>query len=114
MAFIEHENLSKCELFPDAWSALVSGENIMLSFLEMAEGAVLPEHAHPEEQAGLVLEGRLRLRIGDEEKVLKAGRAYIVPPGVSHSGTVLDGPLRVLDIFGPPRGDYLAKMANAD
>lgn len=110
MPFIEFENIPKCELFPDAWSALASGENIMLSFLEMAEGAEVPEHAHPEEQAGMVIVGRLRLRIGDEEKVIGPGQAYIVPPDVAHSGLVLEGPLRVLDIFGPPREDYRALM----
>ena len=114
MAFLAPENIQKCELFPGGESGLVSGEHIMMSFLEMAEGAVVPEHAHPEEQAGLVLEGRIRLRIGHEEKVLEPGHAYIVPPGVSHSGIVLEGPLRVLDIFAPPREDYLVKMAGAD
>lgn len=113
MAFLSPENLQKCELFPGAQSGLVAGEHIMLSFLEMAEGAVVPEHSHPEEQAGLVLEGSIRLRIGEEEKVLDAGQAYIVPPDVLHSGIVLDGPFRVLDIFGPPRDDYLSKMAGS-
>ena len=114
MAFLAPENLQKCELFPGAHSGLAAGEHIMLSFLEMAEGAVFPEHSHPEEQAGLVLEGSIRLCIGHEEKVLEPGHAYIVPPNVSHSGIELEGPLRVLDIFTPPRDDYLVKMAGAD
>ena len=114
MAFFAPGSIQKRELFPGAQSGLVSGEHIMLSFLEMAEGAVLPEHAHPEEQAGLVLEGSIRLRIGHEEKVLEPGHAYIVPPNVSHSGIILEGPLRVLDIFSPPRDDYLVKMVGGD
>ena len=114
MPFFAPENIKKFELFPGGHAGLVSGEHIMLSFLEMAAGATVPEHSHPEEQAGMVLEGILRLRIGDEEKELKPGAAYIVPPGVLHSGTVLEGPLKVLDIFGPPREDYRAKIADAD
>ena len=110
MPFIDFEHVPKHELFPNAFSALVSGEHLMLSFLELAEGADVPEHAHPEEQAGIVMEGKLQLRIGDEEKVLAPGQAYIVPPNVLHSATVIEAPLRVLDIFGPPRADYQAKI----
>ena len=114
MVFLLPENLRKCELFPGAQSGLVSGQHIMLSFLDMAEGAIVPEHSHPEEQAGLVLEGSIRLRIGNEERVLMPGHAYIVPPDVLHSGTVVEGPLRVLDIFGPPRSDYIEKIVDTE
>ena len=114
MPFIAPDRLNRTELFPGAMSGLVSGEHIMLSFLEMAEGAKVPEHAHPEEQAGIMLQGRLRLKIGDEEKVMAKGDAYIIPPNVTHSGMVEEGPMRIMDVFGPPRGDYLAKISEED
>jgi quercetin dioxygenase-like cupin family protein len=79
----------------------------MLSFLDMAEGSEVPEHSHPHEQAGLVLSGKLKFRIGSEEKVLKMGDAFIIPPNVVHSGAVIEGPSRVVDIFSPPREDYI-------
>lgn len=109
MPFIKEDELPKMELFPGASSGLVSGQQLMLSFLVMEPGSRVPEHSHPHEQAGLVLAGRLRFRIGGEEQVMAAGDAFVVPPNVVHSGEVLEGPARVLDIFAPPREDYQEK-----
>ena len=95
------------ELFPGALSGLVAGENIMLSFLEMEQDSEVPPHSHPHEQAGLLLEGKLRFTIGGEEKLMQAGDAFIIPPNVMHEGVVVEGPAKVLDIFSPLREDYL-------
>jgi quercetin dioxygenase-like cupin family protein len=107
MPFIASDKLPKMELFPGALSGIVSGEHLMLSFLEMEEGSEVPEHSHPHEQAGMVLSGKLKFKIGSEERLLGVGDAFIVLPNVVHSGVVVEGPARVLDIFTPPREDYI-------
>lgn len=107
MPFFRTEQLPRMELFPGALSGIAAGRDLMLSFLEMAVGSRVPEHSHPHEQAGVVLSGKLRFRIGAEEKVIGPGDAFIVPPDVVHAGVVLEGPAQVLDIFSPPREDYL-------
>ena len=73
---------------------------------------MVPDHSHPHEQAGLVLEGKFRFRIGAEEKIAASGDAFIVPPNVVHGGEVVEGPVRLLDIFSPPREDYVEKYNN--
>lgn len=107
MPFIALNEQPKMELFPGIRSALAAGRQLMLSALEMEHGGVVPEHSHPHEQAGVVLEGRLRLRIGGEERVLGPGDAFLIPGHVVHSGEVTEGPARVLDVFSPVREDYL-------
>ena len=109
MPFVNPGQLPRLELFPGIVGALVAGEKLMLSFLDLAEGAEVVEHSHPHEQAGLVLEGKLRFRIGDEEKVAGPGDAFIIPPNVVHWGVVEEGPAKVLDIFSPLRDDYLQR-----
>ena len=109
MAFIKEEELPKLELFPKAFSGIVAGKGIMLSFLDLQSGCEIPEHSHPHEQAGLVLQGSFRFRIGSEERLTGPGDAFIVPPDVVHSGEVVEGPVRIVDIFSPPREDYLEK-----
>lgn len=106
MPFVNADGLARMELFPGARSGLVSGERIMLSFLDMDEGCEIPEHSHPHEQAGLVLAGRFRFRIGTEERTTGPGDAFIVPANVVHAGLVVEGPARILDVFSPPREDY--------
>ena len=107
MPFVSADKLPKMQLFPGAQSGLVAGQQLMLSFLVMETGSRVPEHSHPHEQAGLMLEGKLRFRIGAEERVLAPGDAFLVPADMVHSGEVLEGPARVLDIFSPPREDYI-------
>ena len=109
MPFVSPDCLPKMELFPGARSGLAAGERIMLSFLDMEEGCEVPEHSHPHEQAGLVLAGRFRFRIGGDERVTGPGDAFIVPPNVAHAGLVVEGPARILDVFSPPREDYAAR-----
>ena len=110
MPFVTISELPRLELFPLATSGIVQGENIMLSFLDLAPGCEIPEHSHPHEQAGLVLEGEFRFCIGDEERMCAAGDAFVIPPNVVHSGRVDgDQAVKLLDIFSPPREDYAEK-----
>lgn len=110
MPFVNAEDLPKLELFPKAMSAIVAGEQLMLSFLELEPGCEIPEHSHPHEQAGLVLSGSLRFRIGDEERLTGPGDAFVIPANVVHVGRVEgDETAKVLDIFSPPREDYVER-----
>ncbi|MEW6750420.1 MAG: cupin domain-containing protein [Candidatus Latescibacterota bacterium] len=109
MPFIQPDTLPEMELFEGIRGGIAAGERLMLSFLELAAGAEVPEHSHPHEQAGLVLAGRLRFRIGQEERTVGPGDAFIIPPNVAHWGVVEEGPVRVLDLFSPPREDYLER-----
>lgn len=52
----------------------IAGERIMLNFVTLAPNAVVPNHAHENEQAGTVLRGRLRLSIGAETRTLSPGK----------------------------------------
>ena len=87
------------------------GENLMLSYLEMDEGAIIPTHQHPHEQGGIVLKGRLELTVDDEVRVLEEGEMYLVPPNTPHRAVAVGGPAVALDVFTPIREDY-AEMVN--
>ena len=106
MPFVNPGDLPRLELFPGIVGALASGDNLMLSFLEMEQGSEVAEHSHPHEQAGLVLAGSLRFRIGEQESITGPGDAFIIPSNVVHWCVVEEGPAKVLDIFAPPREDY--------
>ncbi|TVQ36065.1 MAG: cupin domain-containing protein [Spirochaetaceae bacterium] len=68
--------------------------------------AAFPLHKHEDnEQMGLVLEGRIEMTIGGETRELGAGDYYYIPRGVEHGTRTLDKPVRMLDLFSPPRED---------
>ena len=81
------------------------GDAAMLNLLEFDPGAVVPAHAHPHEQLGHVLEGRLVLMVDGVEHLLGPGDAYQIPGGVEHAARS-DGRCLVLDVFQPVREDY--------
>lgn len=84
----------------------IPGENMTMVFYTMEAGAVIPEHSHPNEQMGTVLEGTIDLRIGEERTIVNVGDAYHVPPNMVHSGES-QTPAEVLEVFHPPREDML-------
>jgi quercetin dioxygenase-like cupin family protein len=105
--FIEWDQVPVLELSPGVRIRTPSGQHLMLSLVEFDAGAVVPAHSHPHEQAGMVLEGRMRFTIGAQSRIVEPGGSYIVPPDVPHSAAAVDGPVRTLDIFSPPREDYV-------
>lgn len=106
MPFINIEDVKPLEVLPGCRMRTPYGENLMLSYLEMDEGAVVPLHNHPHEQGGMLLQGRMELTIGDEVRVCEAGSMFIIPPNTPHKAVAVDGPAVVLDVFSPVREDY--------
>ena len=70
--------------------------------------AVVPEHRHPNEQCGLVIEGEVTFRIGDEERVMGPGGTWRIPGDVPHAVAVGPDGAVVIDVFAPPRQDWEA------
>jgi quercetin dioxygenase-like cupin family protein len=84
----------------------VAGNRIMMTWVTIAPNAVVPEHQHPQEQTGTVLEGVLTLVMAGESHDLGPGAIYTIPPNLPHSASSRDG-CRVLDVFSPVREDFL-------
>jgi quercetin dioxygenase-like cupin family protein len=84
---------------------LSCGEQIMVVQFTIDAGAAVPAHSHPHEQTGHVVSGRMRFRIGDEERDLGPGDGYSVPGGVTHGATGVTDVVAV-DSFHPVRDDY--------
>ncbi len=110
MPFIDINSIPSIEVAPGCRLRTPYGEHLMLSYLEMDEGAVIPMHHHPHEQGGMLLEGRLELSIGDDVRIVEAGSMFLIPPNVPHKAVAIDGPALVLDVFSPVREDYADLM----
>ncbi len=84
----------------------VEGERLTVAVVELAPNAIVPEHRHANEQCGLVIEGEVTFRVGDEERVLGPGGSWRITSDTPHS--VVTGPdgAVVLDVFSPARDDW--------
>jgi len=88
----------------------VSGRRITVTHFYFEKGARVPEHAHANEQVSYVLSGALRFWIGadaEETVDIGAGEVLVIPPNVTHKAEALADTLE-LDVFSPPRKDWLA------
>jgi quercetin dioxygenase-like cupin family protein len=92
---------------------LVHGEKTLMTEFRLRKGVFLPRHAHPHEQTGYLLSGRLRLFLGDKHYVAESGDSWCIPGGVEHGAEILEDSV-ALEIFSPVREDYMpAKQALA-
>lgn len=79
--------------------------DVMLTFFEFDDGAVVPDHQHPHEQITYVIQGVLEFTLEGETRLLHAGEGASVPPHAPHSA-VARGKTAVLDGWSPIREDY--------
>ena len=90
---------------------LITGERVMLAHVYLKKGSIVPRHSHENEQITYILEGGLRFWIGEDEAQVidvMAGEVLHIPSLVQHKAEALEDTLDV-DIFSPPRQDWLDK-----
>jgi len=85
---------------------LVFGDKSLLTEFHLEHGSQLPAHAHPQEQTGYLVSGRIRLTIGDETFEVEPGDSWCVPANVTHRAEILVDAVAV-EVFSPVREDYL-------
>ena len=88
---------------------LVTSDQVMVAHVYLDKGAIVPKHAHHNEQFTYILDGALRFWIGEdgeEELEVRAGEILHIPSNVPHKAEALEDTLDV-DIFSPPRQDWL-------
>lgn len=86
--------------------SMAVGEKSMVCKMNYVEGNFATLHQHPHEQSGYVISGRYEMTADGQTYELLPGDSYAVPGNVPHSFRVIKGG-EVIDIFTPPREDYL-------
>jgi quercetin dioxygenase-like cupin family protein len=104
--FDDLETISPQRIWEGVLARAVHGDLLSLAVVELAPGSVVPEHHHANEQLGLVLEGTLTFRVGDETRELRPGATWSIPGDVPHEVRVGAEGAVVIDVFAPPRDDW--------
>jgi quercetin dioxygenase-like cupin family protein len=87
---------------------MVVGTNLMVARVLLKKGAIVPMHSHHNEQVTYVLEGVLRFSIDNQEITVSAGEVLCIPSHMPHAAVALEDTVD-LDIFNPPRQDWIDK-----
>jgi len=85
---------------------LAVGAESMVTKMLYKAGDHVPLHHHPNEQSGYVVSGRFRLAYEGVDEVLTTGDSYSITRNTPHTLEIIE-PGEVVDVFTPPREDYL-------
>jgi quercetin dioxygenase-like cupin family protein len=91
---------------------VLSGEKEMIVWWTMRAGAHAAAHAHPHEQVFWVMSGRMEFRLGHERRMCGPGAVAVIPGGVEHEAWFHED-TEVIDVFAPPREDFLTSETPA-
>lgn len=87
---------------------MVWGQNLMLAYVYLKKGAVVPEHSHENEQVTYIQKGALKFWIDGKEIVVGAGEVLCIPAHMPHKAEAMEDTVD-LDVFYPPRQDWISK-----
>ncbi|MBV8830719.1 MAG: cupin domain-containing protein [Acidobacteriaceae bacterium] len=87
---------------------LVVGTKVMMAHILLKKDCEVPLHQHTNEQVSYVESGSMKFFIDGKEIIVKAGEFICIPPDMPHSAVALEDFVG-LDIFTPPREDWLNK-----
>ncbi len=96
------------DLNPLLQRQFVVGNDIMVARVLMKKGCIIPLHSHHNEQFTYILEGALKFWIDGKEIVVNAGEVLTIPPHMPHKAEALVDTVD-LDVFNPPRADWINK-----
>jgi quercetin dioxygenase-like cupin family protein len=88
---------------------MIHGDRLMVCRLTIAARTVTPVHSHVHEQITLVERGRADFFVEGERKTARAGDVLLFPSNIRHGATMLAEEVVLIDIFSPPREDFLPK-----
>ncbi len=108
LKYIPWRTVEREHLNPLIDREMLTGQNLMLARVIMKKGAHVPLHHHHNEQVTYILEGALKFAIDGKEIVVKAGEVLCIPSDMPHEAWALEDTID-LDVFNPPREDWLNK-----
>jgi quercetin dioxygenase-like cupin family protein len=89
---------------------MITGERVMIAQVVLKKGDHVPKHSHHNEQLTYIVSGALRFLMGEDqaaEIIVREGEVLVIPSNLPHSAYALEDTLDV-DVFSPPREDWLA------
>lgn len=108
LKYISWQTVELEQLNPLLQRQMIVGQNMMLARVLLKKGCIVPEHSHHNEQITYILDGALKFWIDGKEIIVGAGEVLTIPPHMPHKAEALEDTVD-LDVFNPPREDWLNK-----
>jgi quercetin dioxygenase-like cupin family protein len=101
-------DLPVIEPSPGVRGRVVHANHATLIVYDYAPKTIVETHKHDVEQFGVVVKGSLAMVIAGEQRILRPGDTYRIPPGSAHGARVFEEATQVVDVWAPPRTDLPA------
>jgi unsaturated pyranuronate lyase len=106
---VRWEDITREDLIEGVQRRFLYGDKAMLAQIWIKKGSVVPRHVHVAEQLSYIVEGVLRLRLGEDLSDVHdvhAGEVLVIPSNIPHDAVALED-VYDLDVFSPPRDDWI-------
>ena len=100
------EGLTAKAVFTGVHARSVRGERVTLAVVELDPGALVPEHRHEPEQLGVLIEGSLDFRVGEERRMLGPGDTWRIVRDTPHEVRAGAEGAILVEAFSPAREDW--------
>jgi quercetin dioxygenase-like cupin family protein len=107
---IRYRDVPAIELRPGSKSHIVSAEKIMVSFVTADPNSFGPVHRHEAEQIMIVTDGACDMIVEGKVYHIEKGDVLVFPSNMEHGSYISDKGCSAIDIFSPPRQDFIAKL----
>lgn len=102
MTLIEVASLPEVQPKPGWRGRFFHSAHMTFAYYDIDAGAMLPAHAHENEEVWHVAGGALEMTVGDERMRVGPGCAVVVPSGVVHAAVALEA-CRAIVVDHPAR-----------
>ncbi len=89
------------------------GQDTLMTEFLLKKNAILPEHAHVNEQTGYLVKGRMRLFIDGSSRIMNPGDSWNIPSNAKHKAEVIEDSVAI-EVFSPGRNDYMKYVYDED
>ncbi len=86
----------------------LTAERVTMARFELKRGAVVPQHAHENEQVSYIISGALKFIFEGRDIIARGGEVLQIPPNVPHAAEAIEDTLAI-DVFSPVRQDWIDK-----
>ena len=110
---IHHDDIMAFEPLPGLKGHIISSEKMTISFMTANPNVYFPIHKHEHEQIMIATSVGLDLLIDGKLYPLKKGDVTVLPSNLEHGGYVSNEGYSSIEVFSPPRQDFIAKLEEA-
>jgi len=102
------DDIAAEQINPTIARQYITADRVTMARFELKRGAVVPQHAHENEQVSYIISGALKFVLEGRDVIVRGGEVLHIPPNVPHAAEAVEDTIAI-DVFSPLRQDWIDK-----